>query len=140
MSDDTIRELLEERIAAVFPTYEPSVAVKFANTRFEQPTTAWIYVAVMPNSTERAAIGNQTEFESCGVINVTCMVPEMTGTKHVRQIGDAVAKTYLDCQIAIPAGGHITTYGVSFRERGQIEGWYTCNVFIQYRARVRITR
>jgi hypothetical protein len=140
MSTDTIRQLLEERVQMEFPVYQPTVPVTFANTRFDQSTGPWIYVVVIPNYTERAALANQSEFESCGIVNVTCMVPEMTGTKHIREIADAVAKVLLDRQIAIPGGGHITTYGLQNRERGVVSGWYTINVIVMYRARVRIVR
>lgn len=142
MSTDAIRQVLETRLQTEFPVYQPSVPVHFANTRFSspEPPAPWIYVAIMPNFVKRAALASQTEFESYGVVNVTCMVPEMTGTKPVRLIADDVAKVLVDRQFAIPGGGHITTYGLQFRERGCVEGWYTVNVICQYRGRVRIVR
>lgn len=142
MSTDAIREVLEGRMQTVFSAYQPSVPVHFANTRFDSPNppAPWVYVAVIPNFVERANIGPQNEFQSYGIVNVTCMVPEMTGTKTVRGIADDVTKTLIDRQLAIPGGGSISTYGLSVRERGCVEGWYTVNVIVQYRARVRITR
>lgn len=136
MSTDTIRELLESYIQMNYPAYQPSVPIKFANTRFDNPTVPWIYVTVIPNMTTRANIGANGEFEVLGCVNVTCMVPEHTGTKNVRALADSVANVLLDRQIMVPGGGHITTYGLDTRERGVVNGWYAVNVFVNWRARI----
>lgn len=138
-NDDIIREILETEIQTKFPARQPGVPMAFANTRYTTPTTPWIYVTVIPNVDKRANL-NSLEFEALGIVNVTCMVPENSGTKQVRQMAGAIKTIMLDRQIAIPAGGHITVYGSSARERGVINGWYTVNVILSYRARVRIVR
>lgn len=137
---DAIRELLETKLQSEFPALQPSVPVHFLNTKFATPITPWIHVAVIPNLTKRANIGAQREFTSLGIVNVTCMVPENDGTKNVREIADSVMQVMIDRQIAIPGGGHVTTYEVQYRDRGLVSNWYTVNVIICYRARIQLVR
>lgn len=140
MSVDTIRSLLESEMQTRYPGLQPTVPVKFMNTRFDTPTVPWVHVAVIPNVDKRANIGSQAEFASWGIVNVSCLVPENSGTANVRKLADSVVSVLADRQISIPGGGHITTYGVSYRDRGVINGWYTVNVIVTYRARVLLVR
>lgn len=140
MSTDAIRETLESKVQTDFAALQPSVPAKFLNTRFDTPTGPWIHVAVLPSLVKRANLGSQEEFQSFGVVNVTCMVPENTSTKTARAIADSVWTILADRQIPLPAGGHISTYETEFRDRGVVSGWYTVNVLVKYRARVRLTR
>jgi hypothetical protein len=138
---DAIREQLESTIKAEFPAHQPGVPMAFANTRFDVPDGGpWIHAIVIPGMARRCSLGDNTEFEVPGVVNVTCMVPEHQGTKQARQLADSVSLVLLDRQIALPAGGHITTYEANFRDRGVINGWYTVNVLVSFRARVKLVR
>lgn len=139
-STNTVREILEGYLQSGLLTQLPGVPVSFGNTRHLTPQVPWIYAAVIPNYQRRANIGSVEEFEICGIVNVTCMVPEDTGTKRLREMADAVDTVMMDRQIPIPAGGHITTYGSTYRDRGSVNAWYAGNVFINWRARVRLVR
>lgn len=141
-SSDSIRSTLESMIQAQFPTLMPGVPVMFLNTKFVTPDQPWIHVAVLPNLSGRANIGPQQEFKALGIVNVTCMVPENTGTAVLRRIADAVETVLIDRTIANPGmpGGVITLYGQTTIDRGVLNGFYAINVKVSYRAKYALIR
>lgn len=135
MSMDAIRETFEAALLAEFPALHPGVPIAFLNTAFEQPKGApWIHVAVLGGPLMRANVGNGRQFKQMGVVNVTCLVPENTGTKVANQLADSVIKILCDRERAVPAFGSVTTYGTERRDRGAINGWYSINVMCDFRA------
>lgn len=141
MSTDAIRAVLEGEMQTRYPALQPAVPVKFINTRFTTPTVPWVHVAVCPNLDKQANIGAaQQNYDSWGVVNVTCLVPEHSGTGNARQLADSVVSVLGGRTIAIPGGGQIVTYGVSYRDRGVVNGWFTVNVIVSYRARTVLVR
>lgn len=140
MSSDAVRQVLEQYVLDNFPALQPSVPITFLNTRFDTPTVPWVHVAVLPGSTKRANIGRKTDFNMLGCINVTCMVPQDTSTVTARRIADSVWSVLADRQIPVAPIGHVTTYETKFVDRGVVNGWYTVNVFVYFRAKVELAR
>jgi hypothetical protein len=135
---DTVRALLEAKLQTDLSISIPGTPVNFLNTRFTTPTVPWVHVAVLPNITRRAAVTPANEFSELGCVNVTCMCPESTGSVDARKLADAVINCLADRTLSIPGGGMVTSYETTQRDRGVINGWYTVNVLVSYRARIRL--
>lgn len=141
MQHNLIRKVLETRFQSDFALQLPSVPVHFANTTFTTPQTPWVYVNVIPNKDKKASLGKATseDFWLYGIINAQCMVRAGTGTEGLRAITDAVSKMLENRRTVVPPAGHVTTCDVDYRERGDINGWYTANVMAEYKAYARVT-
>lgn len=133
---DKVREVFEGAMLAEFTALEPTVPIAFLNDKFEQPTnrSPWIQVAVVGGPGGRVQLGSPYPRWQWGVLNVTCMVPEGTGTKRVREIADAVVRVMADRQRTLAGVGSVTTYGIEQKDRGVINGWYVVNVMMDWRA------
>lgn len=140
MSTDKVREVFEAAMLSEFTPLHPTVPIAFLNDRFEQPRgSPWIQVAVVGGITRRVELGRPYPRWQFGVVNVTCMVPEGTGTKLVRQLADSVVKVLADRQRPVAAiGGSVTTYDAEQKDRGVINGWYAVNVLMDWRAFVAV--
>lgn len=119
-----------------FTPLHPTVPIAFLNDRFEQPRgSAWVQMAVIDGVSQRVELGRPYPRWQYGVINVTCMVPEGTGTALAKQLADSVLKVFADRQRPVAAiGGGVTTYGAEKKHRGVINGWFTVNVLVDWRA------
>lgn len=138
---DKLRESIETLIQDEFGTAMPSVEMVFENTRRDHPKQApWIYVTIVEGKVFRANIGNASQFVACGVVNVQVMVPENTGTKTLRQIGDVVFNILADRQVALADLGSITFSEVDKRSRQPVNGWLPMSIQTTYCARFSIDR
>lgn len=138
---DKLRETIETLIQAEFGAAMPTVAMVFENTRREHPKEApWIYTTIVEGKSRRVNIGAARQFGGHGVVNVQIMVPENTGTKTLRRIGDAVFNILADRQLSMPGIGSITLCDVEKRGRPPVNGWLPMNVMATYYVRFELDR
>lgn len=138
MSTDAVRQVFEAAMLAEFTPLHPTVPIAFLNDKFEQPVnrSPWIQVAVLGGVSQRVQLSSPLPKWQYGVLNITCMVAEGTGTKTARQIADSVVRVLEQKQRTVPAVGSVTTYSAEQKDRGGINGWYTINVLLDWRAYV----
>lgn len=135
MRMDAIREALETTFQSEFPAAQPGIPVRFDNVPFEQPKgSPWVDFCVQGGVFQRANIGAPNQFKQWGVVNVTCMVPKDSGNKVCGQLADSTMQILADRQISVPGVGSVTLYGGERRDRGVINGWWTINVMLDFRA------
>lgn len=138
---DSIREVISTTFSEEFPVRQPGVPFFFENTRYEQPRgSPWVHVAIVDNKSIRQNIGNPRQFRQMGIVNVSCMVPENTGTKRAREIVHSVFEILVDREWSLSPSGSLVTYGAERRTRGNINGWFTTNVMMEWRASFEMDR
>jgi len=132
MSLDQARQAITDAFQTEFATAYPGVPIAFENVRFKQPTNAaWVHFAMIPGDAVRRDISTG-KYRHYGVINVTILVPQDTGTKESTELTDKVFSIVADRQWST-ATGSLKTYGAQRRTRGVINGWYTRNVMLEFR-------
>ena len=123
-------------LTSAFPTAQPGIGMFFENQPFDQPKGhPWVYVEVIDNFTSKAHIGTPSaRYMTVGIVSFEIKVPEDTGTKTMRQIGDSISAILMDQNVAIPGGGSITFYGGGSNEPKPQSGWHTRQLHIEFRA------
>jgi len=140
MNFDGAREQIETTIKTEFGTAFPTYKVQYENVRFEQPKgTPWIDVRIIEGDYVRQNLGTSKKYRGYGVINVTCLVPEDSGTKIINQITDAVFNILADRDWSV-SGDSLTTYGGKKVTRGVINGFYAKNVVVEFRFDTEVAR
>ena len=104
MSKEAIRETIATMLTSAFPTAQPGIGMFFENQPFDQPKGhPWVYVEVIDNFTSKAHIGTPSaRYMTVGIVSFEIKVPEDTGTKTMRQIGDSISAILMDQNVAIP--------------------------------------
>lgn len=146
MSFDAVRQQIQDTLQSELSMSAPGVPVYFENTKFQQPgegTVArgpWIFCAIAPNVSQRADL-SQRLFFHMGVINVSVMVPQDTGTKVLFELSEKVFVILADRNWSLPGSeDRLTTYGTVQKNRGLMNGHYTFSVIAQYRHEARHPR
>ncbi len=135
MGLDAVRTKTEQVLAAALAAAHPTAKINYENVKFMQPKQApWVEVRMTPGKTTRADVGSRRVRHSWGVVNLTVLVPEETGTATIHNIGDTIENAFLDRNFALPGdGGYLTYYCVTRRNRGVINGFLAHGVMIEYR-------
>lgn len=140
MNFDGVREQLETTFKAEFGAVYPTVAVQYENVRFKQPVGApWVDIRIIEGAYVRQNLGTSKKYRGFGVVNVTCLVPEETGTKVINGITDTVFNILADRNFGI-VGDSLTTFGGKKITRGVINGFYAKNVVVEFRFDTEVTR
>lgn len=131
---EDIRAVISAHIISKLGTAYPTMKVYFENQKFTQPqNTPWCFVNIIENETCRVNIGSPRQFKSLGVVTVSCMAPEDSNTKTLREITDRLTAALADVQLDVPGSGSLTFYGVQKRSRGVVNGWFTIMVICEFR-------
>lgn len=140
MNFDGVREAIETTFKTEFGTSHPTVPVQYENVRFRQPTGGpWVDIRIIEGDYVRQNLGSSQKYRGFGVINVTCLVPEETGTVLINAITDRVFNILADRQWNV-AGDSLNTYGAEKRTRGVVNGFYAKNVMVEFRFDTEIDR
>jgi hypothetical protein len=137
MSTEAIREEVFSTFINEFAPLYPEVSLEFQRTKSNPPRDQpRVYLAIIPGDTYRAEVGGNLKF-ALGVINVTCMVPENSGSKLLNNIADKVRDILIDRKWDVGGNSSLSTYGISRRDRGMINGYETVNIMCEYRQQYR---
>lgn len=140
MNFDGVREAIETTFKTEFGTSHPTVPVQYENVRFRQPTGGpWVDIRIIEGDYVRQNLGSSQKYRGFGVINVTCLVPEETGSVVLNGITDKVFNILADRQWNV-AGDSLNTYGGEKRTRGVVNGFYAKNVLVEFRFDTEIDR
>lgn len=140
MNFDGVREAIETTFKTEFGTSHPTVPVQYENVRFRQPTGGpWVDIRIIEGDYVRQNLGTSQKYRGFGVINVTCLVPEETGSVALNGITDKVFNILADRQWNV-AGDSLNTYGGEKRTRGVVNGFYAKNVMVEFRFDTEIDR
>lgn len=140
MNFDGVREVIETTFKTEFGTAYPAVPVQYENVRFKQPTgSAWVDIRIIEGDYVRQNLGSSKKYRGFGAINVTCLVPEESGSVSLNGITDKVFTILADRQWNV-AGDSLNTYGGEKRTRGVVNGFYAKNVMVEFRFDTEIIR
>jgi hypothetical protein len=141
MSFDAVREKIFDTFQSEFSAAQSGVEIAYQNRKFTQPAgLPWVYIAIVPGDSERKEISSSKLFCHYGVINVTVMVPEDSGTKKLTEMADATFTILADRNWALPGGARVTTYGIKTVDRGVVNGLYARNVMVEFRHEAQLIR
>lgn len=139
MSLEQARVAVTDTFQTAFALAYPDVPISFENVRFEQPkNAAWVHFAFVPGDAVRQDVSSG-KYRHFGVINVTVLVPQDSGTKQSTELTDKVFNILADRQWST-ADGSVTTFSAQKRTRGVINGWYARNVLVEFRYDASIDR
>lgn len=140
MSLESARSAVSTTFQSEFGAAYPTTPISWENVRFTQPENkAWVHFAFVMGDSVRQEAGNTKNYRHFGVINVTILVPQDTGTKLSTEMVDKVFNILADRDWST-AEGALTTYGAQKISRGNVNGWYTRNVLLEYRYDTSIER
>lgn len=122
------RAAIEARFAANWST----TRVKYENTQFEQPRTAWVALFILNGDGRAISIGNDPLHRYAGVISVQVHVPESSGTQTGRAYADTIAAIFRNRQFSNGSSGTITCRVPSIGIPVVRDGWYQINVTCPY--------
>lgn len=132
MSEDAVRAAIFSTLLSEFPGAVPGVNIVPENQKYDQSSTPWIYLQIVPTRSERAEISSRKLYHHFGVASVLCMIPPDTGTKKMWQMADAAFSILGDRNWSL-VEGKLTTFGAEKKNRGLINGYYTATMMVDYR-------
>ncbi len=126
---DDERRAFEARLAANFTT----LPIKYENVPFDQPTTPWIAITVLPAGGERISIGTTVKrHRYVGNLQIDIFVPEDTGTSAVRGYADTIDTIFRDQQFSAGSSGTITCRTPAYVPGGVKDGYYWAILTVAY--------
>lgn len=133
MASDAVRVRIEQLLLAAFAAKRPGTPIGFENTKFDQPKgTPWVYVAYQPNQSRRMNIGTRRVFRHMGIVIISCMAPEDSGTKTINEIRDIAFNAVVDRSENLGADGYLKLCFAETRNRGMVNGWLAYSVQVEY--------
>lgn len=132
MKTDAVRQAIFSTLLSEFPGAVAGVNIVPENTKYNQSSTPWIYLQIVPTRSERAEISSRKLYHHFGVASVLCMIPPDTGTKKMWEMADAAFSILGDRNWSL-AEGKLTTFGAESKNRGLINGYYTATMICDYR-------
>lgn len=133
MSTESFREVVSGHFASQWVSQYPLVPISFENVKFAQPTdTAWVNFIIVPGDRFATAIGQNAGRRQMGVLNIAVMVPQDTGSKASNEMVDHIVSIFEDLKLTVTAFGRANFFNTEVRKRGNISGYYTQNVQIEF--------
>lgn len=122
------RAAIEARFAANWS----STRVKYENTQFEQPRTAWVALYILNGEGKQISLGDDPLHRYAGVIMVQIHVPESSGTQTGRAYADTIAAIFRRQQFSNGSSGTITCRTPYISSIAGRDGWYQINLACPY--------
>lgn len=130
---DAVRQRIEELITAAAAAAVPGVRVSYENVKFDQPKgVPWVHVAFQPGASRRANIGSTRVWRHMGVVIISIMAPQDSGTKALNTLRDAVFYAVADRNENLGADGYLKLCFAETRNRGTVNGWLAYSVQVEY--------
>jgi hypothetical protein len=130
---DAVREKVNALVRTAVMAAHPTVVMAFENLSFRpDPTKPAVHVAYQPGRSQRKDIGSRRTFRHMGVVIVTVMVAENSGTKTLKEIAATVFYALADKNFALGADGYLSLKYAENRNRGLVNGWYAYSVQVEY--------
>lgn len=126
MSFANERAAIESRFAANWTT----TRIKYENTQFEQPKTAWVALFILNGDGQQISLGLSPNplHRYVGVIMVQIFLPESSGTQTGRAYADTIASVFRRAQFSNGSSGTITCRTPSISPGNLRDGWFQINV------------
>ncbi len=118
---DDERRAFEARLAANFT----ALPIRYENVPFNQPTTGWVAITVIPAGGDRISVGTTVKrHRYLGNLQIDIFVPEDSGTSTARGHADTIEAIFRDQQFSAGVSGTITCRTPTYVTGGVENGYY----------------
>jgi Bacteriophage related domain of unknown function len=125
MSVETMRASATAAFQTAWAYRFPDIPVKYENSRFKQPASAWVSFQVLESDARRANVGTTKRFtRDEGFVVVEFYAVEETGTKLLNDMIDYAATIFDDRRFTLSDGDYVTYYSGKKTTQGQDAGFY----------------